>query len=78
VIRDFRLRSGEALPELRMRYLTFGSPQRDGSGEVPNAVLILHGTTWNSSNVADDLINPPELGVLEMEIKQAVASALGK
>ena len=50
VIRDFRLHSGETLPELRMHYLTFGNPQRDGNGEVRNAVLILHGTTGNSSN----------------------------
>ena len=50
VIRDFRLHSGETLPELRMHYLTFGNPQRDGSGEVRNAVLVLHGTTGNSSN----------------------------
>jgi homoserine O-acetyltransferase len=47
---DFRLRSGEVLPELRMHYLTFGVPKRDESGVVRNAVLILHGTTGNSSN----------------------------
>jgi homoserine O-acetyltransferase len=41
---DFRFRSGEILPELRMHYTTLGKPQRDGSGKVTNAVLILHGT----------------------------------
>ena len=50
LIHDFRFNSGEALPEVRMHYLTFGSPRRDGNGKVRNAVLILHGTTGNSSN----------------------------
>jgi homoserine O-acetyltransferase len=50
VIREFRLHSGEVLPELRMHYLTFGNPRREGKGQVTNAVLILHGTTGNSSN----------------------------
>ncbi len=50
VIRDFRFYSGEVLPELRMHYRAFGSPRRDDQGIVRNAVLILHGTTGNSSN----------------------------
>jgi homoserine O-acetyltransferase len=49
VIHDFHFRSGETLPELRIHYLTFGSPQRDASGKVRNAVLILHGTTGSSA-----------------------------
>jgi homoserine O-acetyltransferase len=48
-LRDFRFRSGETLPELRMHYRTFGSPQRDAQGRVNNAVLILHGTTGSSA-----------------------------
>jgi homoserine O-acetyltransferase len=43
-IRDFKFASGETLPELRLHYRTIGSPQRDASGVVRNAVLILHGT----------------------------------
>jgi len=42
--RDFRFKSGETLPELRLHYTTFGTPERDASGNVTNAVLILHGT----------------------------------
>lgn len=49
VIRDFRFRSGETLPELRMNYLTLGQPARDHKGMVRNAVLILHGTTGSSA-----------------------------
>ncbi|HMJ88555.1 MAG TPA: hypothetical protein VK530_02000 [Candidatus Acidoferrum sp.] len=49
VLRDFRFPSGEALPELRIHYVTFGTPQRDEKGTVRNAVLILHGTTGSSA-----------------------------
>src|ERR1700722_3164803 len=45
VITNFQFHSGQTLPELRMHYLTFGKAERDGSGVVRNAVLILHGTT---------------------------------
>ena len=45
VIHGFRFESGETLPELRIHYLAFGHPRRDGSGVVRNAVMILHGTT---------------------------------
>ena len=44
VSHDFRFRTGETLPELRLHYRTFGKPTRDASGRVTNAVLILHGT----------------------------------
>jgi len=43
-IQNFRFRSGETLPELRIHYRTIGAPQRDSSGIVRNAVLIGHGT----------------------------------
>jgi homoserine O-acetyltransferase len=45
VLHDFHFGSGEALPELRLHYRTLGSPGRDKTGVVRNAVLILHGTT---------------------------------
>src|SRR5580765_8136124 len=44
VMKDFKFRSGETLPELKIHYLTLGRPARDSSGNVANAVLILHGT----------------------------------
>ena len=44
VIRDFKFGSGETLPSLRLHYRTIGTPVRDASGVVRNAVLILHGT----------------------------------
>ena len=44
VARDFRFGTGETLPSLNLHYRTIGTPQRDASGVVRNAVLILHGT----------------------------------
>ena len=42
-IRNFKFDSGEVLPELKLHYRTYGTPRRDGSGVVRNAVLIMHG-----------------------------------
>ncbi|HEX4860688.1 MAG TPA: alpha/beta fold hydrolase [Rhizomicrobium sp.] len=44
VVHDFKFRSGETLPELRLHYTTLGSPHKDRHGHVDNAVLVLHGT----------------------------------
>ncbi len=44
LVHDFHFRSGESLPELRLHYTTLGAPERDASGRVTNAVVILHGT----------------------------------
>ena len=44
VLREFKVTSGESLPELRLHYRTLGQPQRDAQGVVRNAVLIMHGT----------------------------------
>ncbi|HEX8383588.1 MAG TPA: alpha/beta fold hydrolase [Sphingomonas sp.] len=44
VIRDFRFRSGETLPVLRLHYTSLGQPHRNARGEIDNAVMVLHGT----------------------------------
>jgi homoserine O-acetyltransferase len=44
VIKDFRFASAETLPELKIHYRTYGTPRKDASGVVRNAVLIMHGT----------------------------------
>jgi homoserine O-acetyltransferase/O-succinyltransferase len=53
-LHDFRFGSGEVLPELRLHYLTLGSPHRNAAGHVDNAILLLHGTGGN----AKSLLNP--------------------
>lgn len=62
-ISDFPFRSGGVLPQLRLHYLTLGTPQRDASGRIVNAVLMLHGTTSTGMNfmrptVAGELFGP--------------------
>jgi homoserine O-acetyltransferase/O-succinyltransferase len=49
-LRDFRLATGEVLPELRIHYRTVGQPHRNSQGQVDNAVLVMHGTTGNGGN----------------------------
>jgi homoserine O-acetyltransferase len=49
VIKNFRFTSGEVLPSLRLHYRTLGKPRRDASGQVRNAVLILHGTAGSGA-----------------------------
>ncbi len=63
VVRDFRFRSGEVLPELRLHYTTVGEPRRDASGRVTNAIMVLHGTggtgkQFLSPQFADELLVP--------------------
>jgi homoserine O-acetyltransferase len=54
VLSDFRFGTGETLPQLKLHYLTLGTPHRNAAGRVDNAVLLLHGTGGN----AHSLLNP--------------------
>jgi homoserine O-acetyltransferase/O-succinyltransferase len=56
----FHFKSGETLPGLRLHYATFGTPVRDASGRVTNAVLLLHGTTGSGAQ----FLAPQFAGVL--------------
>ena len=44
LLHDFHFASGETLADLRLHYMTLGTPRRDAQGRIINAVLILHGT----------------------------------
>jgi homoserine O-acetyltransferase len=62
-IRDFRFRSGETLPNLRINYTALGQPHRNAKGEIDNAVMVLHGTggtgrQFLSPQFADELYGP--------------------
>jgi homoserine O-acetyltransferase len=66
VVHNFRFRSGEVLPEMRLHYATYGKPVTDSAGRVTNAVMILHGTTgtgmaFTSTRFAGVLSGPGEL-----------------
>ncbi len=66
VVRNYRFRSGESLPEVRLHYTTLGTIRRDSSGKVTNAVMVLHGTggsgrNFMTKNFAGVLFGPGEL-----------------
>jgi homoserine O-acetyltransferase len=66
IIRNFKFKTGEVLPELRIHYRTIGKPSRDASGIVRNAILILHGTGGTgggflSAAFAGELFNEGQL-----------------
>ena len=65
-IRNFKFETGETLPELKIHYLALGKPQRDASGKVRNAVIVLHGTTgsgggFTSRTFGGELFGPGQL-----------------
>jgi homoserine O-acetyltransferase len=60
IARGFKFGTGETLPALKLRYLTLGTPHRNASGHVDNAVLLLHGTGGNEHT----LFNPVFASVL--------------
>jgi homoserine O-acetyltransferase/O-succinyltransferase len=60
---DFKFRSGETLPRLNMHYMTLGEPHRNASGEIDNAIMVLHGTGGSGQQFlrpqfADELYGP--------------------
>lgn len=62
-VRDFKFRSGEILPELKLHYTTLGTPRRDAGGRIVNAVMVLHGTGGSGRQFlqpqfADELYGP--------------------
>ena len=50
VIRNYLFRSGETLPELKLRYRTLGTPKRNAAGKIINGVLLLQGNTGTGVN----------------------------
>jgi homoserine O-acetyltransferase/O-succinyltransferase len=63
LFKDYRFRDGETLPSLRIHYATLGMPHRNGSGQIDNAVLLIHwtgadGSTLLSRNYMEALFAP--------------------
>jgi homoserine O-acetyltransferase len=50
ILRNFRFASGETLAELRIHYVTLGTPRRNTAGRITNGVLLLHGTSGSSAS----------------------------
>ncbi|HWK44258.1 MAG TPA: alpha/beta fold hydrolase [Stellaceae bacterium] len=65
LVKDFLLANGEHLADAKFHYTMFGTPRRDASGAITNAVLLLHGTTGTGRNflapsLADFLFGPDQ------------------
>ena len=63
VLKDFTFADGEKLAELKIHVTTLGSPHRDASGKIDNAVMVLHGTGGSGHQFfrpqfADELYGP--------------------
>jgi homoserine O-acetyltransferase len=52
IARNFQFHGGEVMPELKIHYVTWGAPRKSASGEITNAVLLLHGTGGAGINFA--------------------------
>jgi homoserine O-acetyltransferase/O-succinyltransferase len=66
VAHDFKFKSDEQLPELRLHYRTLGKLVRGAQGRSTNAVLILHGTGGSGQQFlqpqfAGELFGPGQL-----------------
>lgn len=66
IIRNFKFRDGQTLPEVRIHYRVLGTIRKNAQGEVTNAVLIMHGTggsgrQFSGNSFAGELFNPGQL-----------------
>ena len=66
IVKDFKFKSGETLPELKLHYRTIGTLSKDSAGVVRNAVLVMHGTggtgaQFLSPQFANMLFGPGQL-----------------
>jgi homoserine O-acetyltransferase len=62
-VKDYKFVSGESLPEVKLHYRAIGTPKRNASGEIVNAVLLLQGNTgtganWFRPTLAGELFKP--------------------
>jgi homoserine O-acetyltransferase len=53
-VAEFHFADGETMRNMRLHYVTIGSPHRDGRGHVDNAVLVMHGTGGNTKQFLND------------------------
>src|SRR5579863_5556446 len=66
VVHNFKFKSGQSMPEIRLHYTTLGKPTQDAQGRTTNAVLILHGTGGSGHQFlapyfANELFNPGQV-----------------
>ena len=60
IVTDFKLISGAVLPEMKVEYAVHGTPKKDVSGKITNAVVFCHGWSgnYNQINIMKGVIGP--------------------
>lgn len=63
IVKDYKFADGETLAELKLHYITLGTPRRNAAGEIVNGVLLLQGNTgtgrnWLRPTLAPELFKP--------------------
>jgi homoserine O-acetyltransferase len=61
-VKNFVFQNGATLPDVRIRYRTIGTPTRDASGRIRNAVLVLHGSSGDAGQVLAASFSEPLMG----------------
>lgn len=62
VIKDYKFRSGQTLPEVNLHYVTVGTPIKDASGKIRNGVVVMHGSSNDSNQVLASTFSDPLFG----------------
>lgn len=50
-VRDFKLKSGAVIEDLKIEYATLGAPKKDSQGDITNAVVFCHGFSGNYTQI---------------------------
>jgi homoserine O-acetyltransferase len=50
VIEDYKFQDGETLDALKLHYTVLGTPKKTASGDIGNAIILLHGTSGTGKN----------------------------
>jgi homoserine O-acetyltransferase/O-succinyltransferase len=60
IAKNFKLKSGAILEEMKVEYATLGTPTKDSSGNITNAVFFCHGYSGNYSQIKlmKDVVGP--------------------
>lgn len=56
VTHNVQMSDGQRLADMRIHYVTIGTPHRNTSGQIDNAVLLMHGTTGTSQEFLTSLM----------------------
>src|SRR6187200_584286 len=62
IVRNYKFRSGETLPEVKLHYTTVGTPIRDSRSKIRNGILIMHGSSSPASQVLAASFTGPLVG----------------